>query len=620
MGYLKNKYTKEYFTGQDNNGKKLNYGVEGYEDFLKGKIRSIDLSILNQINFKDKKVLELGCGRGEAIKYGIDNGATKYDAVDFSENAIKIARNFIKTNKVKNANLFCKDALIFLKKNKSIKYDIIIMFDFIEHVPREELSKIFKLIHNNIHNKSLIAINTPNFKYDNDVIVSGLDDRNNIASCDTSDLNEFTSGMHCNKYTTVSLQDYLKKHDYINISEQHFYIPSVIEKLHPYRSYKIQWDNSFLNKLPIKEKYIDDIVESTHNPEESPKLVKLSKGNLKDVRLILTKTYYQNVFVEGEYDKELFDDFQKNTCHKEIILDVGGFMGVDSLLFSKVVGPKGKIISFEPNPHNLNRMLLNFSKNYKLSKNISVINTALSNNTEDTEFILSNDIDNGYSSTSRLINTHVEHSQKYLEDIGFYRQKVNQDTLDNFIKNTKLLPNIIKVDIEGAEHLLLLGAQKYLKKHSPVLYIELHSQYCALKCTEIMDSLGYKNNILFEEPDNRILVKYYKDNSKKSKNNIKISEIEQKITKDQINSLTNNIGKLNNQNNKLTDEIAGLNNQNNKLTDKIAGLNNQNSKLTDEKRELDKKFNKLEKYLIKLINNPIIKTELKIFRLLKKLI
>jgi len=620
MGYLKDKYTKEYFTGQDKNGNKLNYGVEGYEDFLKGKIRSIDLSILNQINFKGKKILELGCGRGEAIKYGVDNGATYYDAVDFSENAIKIAKKFIKTNNIKNINLYCEDAYIFLKRNKTIKYDIVIMFDFVEHVPREELSKIFELIHKNTTNNSLIAINTPNFKYDNDVITNGLDKRNNINSCDTSDLNEETSGMHCNKYSTISLQNFMKKCGYVNISEQHFFIKTKIDKFYKYQSYQQQWNNCFINKFPINDNYNDDVVETTYKIDEKPSWIKFSNGLLKNINLYLTKTYLTNVFSEGEYDKQLFNDFQQNTNHKEIILDVGGFMGVDSLIFSKIVGTKGKIIAFEPNPYNLNRMLLNFSQNPQLNKNISIINVALSNKKEDTEFLLSSNIDNGHSSTSRLLNTHVEHSQEYLKELGFFKQKVKQNTLDNFIKNTKLLPDIIKVDIEGAEHLFLLGAQKYLKTHSPILYIELHSQYCSLKCTEIMDTLGYKNTILFEEPDNRILVKYYKDNTKKNKNNKTIGELENKIIKDQTNLLTNKITSLNNQNSKLTSEITSLNNQNSKLTSEITSLNNQNSKLTSEKQELDKKFSKLERYLIKLINNPIIKAEIKIFRLLKKVI
>jgi FkbM family methyltransferase len=610
MGYLKNKYTKEYFTGVDKDGNELNYGVEGYKEFLKGKIRPIDLSILNQINFKNKKVLELGCGRGEAIKYGIDNGAIEYDAVDFSKDAVNIAKEFLKSKKIKNVNLYCNDALLFLKKlvKKEInnkKFDIIIMFDFIEHVPRSELKEILFLLKKIIKTKSIIAINTPNYFFDNDVIKNGLDQRNNINTIDTSDINEATSGMHCNKYSTVSLQIFMRNSGYLNITEQHFFISKKINNFYRYQSYQSIWTNCFKNKFPILEKYKNDIVETAYTTNPKPEWIKFYNGLLNKINLFITKTYASAVYPNGKFDTQMFNDFKKNTNHKEIIFDVGGFIGVSSLLFSKIVGQKGKIISFEPNPYNLNRMLFNFSQNTGLNSNIYTINTALSDKTEEVEFLLSANIDNGHSSTSRLLNTHVEHSQKELEDMGFFKQKVNQDTLDNFIKKNKILPNIIKVDIEGAEHLFLLGAKRFLKSHSPVLYIELHSQYCALKCTEIMNLLGYENTIIFEEPDNRILVKYYKTNSNKIRNNIGINRIEEKIIKDRVNSLEN--------------KITILNCQNIELGNKISTTNEQISNLIIEKKEIINKFKKLENYLIKIINNPIIKTEIKMFRLLKKI-
>lgn len=606
MGYLKQKYTKEYFTGQDKNGNKLTYGVEGYQDFLNGKIRSIDLSILNQINFKGKKVLELGCGRGETIKYGIDNGSIQYDAVDFSKDAIAIAENFLKSNNIKNAKLYCDDALFFLKKiikKEKIQYDIIIMFDFIEHVPREELSKILKLINIITHDKSLIAINTPNFKVDNDVIKSGL----NTDSIDNSDLILETKGMHCNKYTVISLQQFMKDNGFINISENHFFIYKNNQS-NIYKSYFQQWKNSYKEGYPIQEKYKNDIVEFAYEQKEHPSWIKFTKGDLKNINLLLTKDYKEICYPNGEYDQPMFNDFvaNKNNNKNTTIFDIGGFMGVSSILFSKITRANSKIYSFEPNPYNLNRMLLNFSENQKISNNISIINIALSDKTEDTEFLLSTNVDNGHSSTSRLLNTHVEHSQEYLKELGFFKQKIHQDTLDNLVKNTKIYPDIIKVDIEGAEHLFLLGAQKFLKTHSPILYIELHSQYCALKCTEIMDTLGYSNTILFEEPDNRILVRYYKDNSKRKLTNTKIIEIEQKIINDQLTSLKNKLSVMNQKNLDLENRIKAIN---------IQFLESENKKT-----KLIKEFKSKEKYLIKITNNPIIKSEIKTFKIIKKII
>lgn len=333
--------------------------------------------------------------------------------------------------------------------------------------------------------------------------------------------------------------------------------------------------------------------------KEKPEWVKFSQGHLKGINLYLTESYCKSVFPKGEYDKRMFDDFQKNTTHNEVIFDVGGFMGTNSLLFSKIVGSKGKVVSFEPNPHNLKRMLLNFSQNKILSKNISTTNLALGNEKKKADFILSNNVDNGYSSGSRLKQTHTNYSLKELKKLGFSNIQVDIDTLDNFTEQKKIYPDILKIDIEGSEHLLLLGAKKFLKNYSPALYIEMHSQFCTLTCVEILSSLGYKNTILFEEPDNRLLVKFYKENINDPNKKTKISEIERKIIK-------NTIEKLSNQNNKYKNEL----NTQQKL----------NIKITKEKDALTKEYIKIEKYLSKIKNNSLIKTELKIFELLKKTI
>lgn len=262
--------------------------------------------------------------------------------------------------------------------------------------------------------------------------------------------------------------------------------------------------------------------------ENTPKFIKFLKGNLSGINLFLTDNYKKVCFPNEEYDRYIFDDMASHKKSNPIIFDVGGFMGVSSLLFSKTFGTKSKIISFEPNIFNLNRMRLNFTKNTLLSKNIKIYEIALGDKIGKANFFLSDNVDNGYSSTSRLDNTHVEHSKEYLESLGFTNQEINIDTLDNFVLKNNLVPNIIKVDIEGAEHLFLLGAKEFLKKYSPVLYIELHSQYCTLKCLEIMNCLGYKNKLLFEEKDNRIIVRFFKDNKYFLKTNAKIID---KITK-----------------------------------------------------------------------------------------
>jgi FkbM family methyltransferase len=196
---------------------------------------------------------------------------------------------------------------------------------------------------------------------------------------------------------------------------------------------------------------------------------------------------------------------------------VGAFIGSSSLLFSKLVTKEGKVIAFEPNPYNFNRIKRNLSLNKKLSKNIKVFKLALSDIEGETSMILSKQIDDGYSSTSRLTSSHPTlHSQNLPDSFG--KQKVSVMTLDTFIEKHTFIPDIIKVDIEGAEHNFIKGAKKTIKKYKPILYIEIHSEYCAIECYKILNSLNYHIKFLKEWDDNRIMVKaeYFKDRRKLS--------------------------------------------------------------------------------------------------------
>jgi len=49
------------------------------------------------------------------------------------------------------------------------------------------------------------------------------------------------------------------------------------------------------------------------------------------------------------------------------------------------------------------------------------------------------------------------------------------DTLDEFVERTGIIPDVIKVDIEGAEVDFLRGGLRTLKKHKPSLFIETHN-------------------------------------------------------------------------------------------------------------------------------------------------
>jgi hypothetical protein len=54
-----------------------------------------------------------------------------------------------------------------------------------------------------------------------------------------------------------------------------------------------------------------------------------------------------------------------------------------------------------------------------------------------------------------------------------------------------VIPNYIKIDVEGAEQQVLLGGKSMLSTHRPKLFLAIHGKQQELACTRLLQSLGY---------------------------------------------------------------------------------------------------------------------------------
>ncbi|MDB2499866.1 FkbM family methyltransferase, partial [bacterium] len=77
-------------------------------------------------------------------------------------------------------------------------------------------------------------------------------------------------------------------------------------------------------------------------------------------------------------------------------------------------------------------------------------------------------------------------------------------TLDSLVSKHKLIPGFIKVDVEGAEHLVFQGAQSVLREHRPIIFSEV-SDYLLKRngssAKEVMESIS-QNNYKIIDPFN----------------------------------------------------------------------------------------------------------------------
>ncbi|HEX6227781.1 MAG TPA: FkbM family methyltransferase, partial [Chryseolinea sp.] len=170
------------------------------------------------------------------------------------------------------------------------------------------------------------------------------------------------------------------------------------------------------------------------------------------------------------------------------VYDLGAHHGFLSLLAGKLVGDEGHVYAFEPLPSNFEMLVGNVALNKV--KNVKPIHLAISNKEGSVHF--SNTIHD-------TANTYVSRSPGY-SPLNYITVPCN--SLDNLVSSGRLaLPDFIKIDVEGAEYDVLLGATNLLKENNPLIYLEtheIHNPGVEKMCMEFLGKIGYTNRIQLE--------------------------------------------------------------------------------------------------------------------------
>ena len=153
---------------------------------------------------------------------------------------------------------------------------------------------------------------------------------------------------------------------------------------------------------------------------------------------------------------ELSKDFIKEG---DIVFDVGANVGIHTTLFSQLVGNTGKVIAFEPNEINLERLYLNLQLNQ--IENVEVVEKAVGESVKEYDFY-ELDISSEFTGHHSLVYT--ETLEEFARTNKINQRKILGTSIDDFSGENGLVPSFLKMDIEGYEYFALKGAQKMLKK------------------------------------------------------------------------------------------------------------------------------------------------------------
>ena len=156
------------------------------------------------------------------------------------------------------------------------------------------------------------------------------------------------------------------------------------------------------------------------------------------------------------------------------VLDIGGNVGLICRICAKRVGPTGHVWTFEPDPYTRSFLVHNVSK----CKNVTVSPFALSDENSITKLHIHPASGTANSLLSFEASSHAV--------------DVECMTLDSFLdKHPNVLPDCIKIDVEGAEPKVLAGMRNTIERfQSMFLIVEF--------CPKNLANGGYSPGDYFE--------------------------------------------------------------------------------------------------------------------------
>lgn len=175
-----------------------------------------------------------------------------------------------------------------------------------------------------------------------------------------------------------------------------------------------------------------------------------------------------------------------NACKgKKCLIDVGGHIGLTAMPASRMLATEGKLYVFEPAGVNCAYL----SRNIELNEmtNTEVLNMFVGAECKNNVEFFESDYDSGLNSI--IIRKNKKEFHKVLK---------RQVSLDSFCAERGIFPDIIKIDVEGAEFEVLNGAHEVMKTSKPIIYFSLHPGNLELlgrnpeEIHEILGRVGYK--------------------------------------------------------------------------------------------------------------------------------
>jgi FkbM family methyltransferase len=189
----------------------------------------------------------------------------------------------------------------------------------------------------------------------------------------------------------------------------------------------------------------------------TPTPVAVQSGHASGLRIVIDPRR-EKYYWTGAYESEVQDFLADHLTPGKVFWDVGAHYGFFAGLAARLVAPGGHVLALEPAPKNFERLLDTVSRNHlenvdprRLAVGQTVGKVVLERGDTTSEWRVSP-------------NPNLEGTLT-----------VPCITLDALMAESGQPPDVVKIDVEGAELSVIRGGRRLFHEHRPILVVEFHT-------------------------------------------------------------------------------------------------------------------------------------------------
>lgn len=208
-------------------------------------------------------------------------------------------------------------------------------------------------------------------------------------------------------------------------------------------------------------------------------LVRVRGGPLKGMMFSIRA---DNRFVFGTYEPDSMAELTELVGPQDTVYDMGAHHGYYAMAMARLT--QGRVHAFEPLPENIRILKRHFDVNQ--IRNVVLHETAMA---KEVGFVDFSNLD------ATVSNTYIQDSKSFQSAQN--RVRVPTTSVDELVFGDPKLepPNLMKIDVEGAEHDVLQGAARTVDAYHPVILLATHDSHLPGikdRCLKWMEQHGYE--------------------------------------------------------------------------------------------------------------------------------